>query len=189
MTQEENWLQLEIIHASDQLVIGSWGNVFISLVLDSVDTQNAVTLIQKQTHFAARNPEGICMLTVIKKGASIPKGNVRRELAKCLHKNNIIFSATVMESQGFFAAANRAFITGLTLLSSHDYPHKIFTSLRDCSKWVEDMCADKLHTHDMYSFSVRKAVKDLESVSISRDRDHSVFEEDTKNERFPITLH
>lgn len=75
---------------------------------------------------ARHYPKGIALLTVISEVAPMPSGEARKALADLMGAHRPIrCSAVIMEGTGFRAAAVRSVVTGLTLLSHYEYPHRI----------------------------------------------------------------
>lgn len=75
---------------------------------------------------ARHHPKGIALLTVISEVAPMPSSEARRALADLMSAHlRIRCSAVIMEGTGFRAAAVRSVVTGLMLLSHHEYPHRM----------------------------------------------------------------
>lgn len=75
---------------------------------------------------ARHHPKGIALLTVISEVAPMPSSEARKALADLMCTHRLIrCSAVIMEGTGFRAAAVRSVVTGLALLSHHEYPHRI----------------------------------------------------------------
>jgi len=85
--------------------------------------QNSNTLV---ADVARQHPKGIALLTLISEVAPMPSSEARKTLAELMSSNRFIrCSAVIMEGTGFRAAAVRSVVTGLTLLSRHEFPHRI----------------------------------------------------------------
>ena len=115
-----------VVTKTHDYALASW-NEIAALVWRHETTlegiQNSNTLVAE---VARRHPKGIALLTVISAVAPMPSSEARKTLADLMSSNRCIrCSAVIMEGTGFRAAAVRSVVTSLTLLSRHDFPHRI----------------------------------------------------------------
>ncbi len=114
---------------------GTWHNVFINAWKENPDlsTINQTEKIMKD--FASSQPTGIGLFSIIKQKATIPKSEVRSMMAKVFKNTKVIGSVSIVEGKGFRAAAVLGFLSSLTLLARHPFPHKAFDSVNEASSW------------------------------------------------------
>jgi len=115
-----------VVTQNHDYALASW-NEIVALVWRHDTTlegiQNSNTLVAEVAHL---HPKGIALLTLISAVAPMPSSEARKALADLMSSNRYIrCSAVIMEGTGFRAAAVRSVVTGLTLLSRHEYPHRI----------------------------------------------------------------
>ncbi len=93
---------------------------------------------QLSEKLAQQYPGGGGLLTIVPAEASLPSGEVREAIAKGLRKFSGFtrVAALAFEGSGFRAAAVRGIVTGITLLSRHTFPSKVFGSLEEASAWL-----------------------------------------------------
>lgn len=118
--------------------VAVWGPVVI-LIWRHETTLDGVRAVDERLHdFARTNPSGGGLMTIIEANAPLPEAHVRDALAGVLKKHPVAIksSAVVHEGSGFRAAAVRGVVTGLTLLARQPFPHRIFATVDDGSRWL-----------------------------------------------------
>lgn len=88
--------------------------------------------------FSAAHPRSAGLVTVVEVGAPLPPPDVRQAIANLLASFAPIVkaSALVHEGEGFRAAAVRGVVTGLTMLATVPYPHRVFATVEDGARWM-----------------------------------------------------
>ncbi|MGE5786671.1 MAG: hypothetical protein ACM3ZE_18900, partial [Myxococcales bacterium] len=75
---------------------------------------------------ARHHPKGIALLAVISEVVPMPSSEARKALSNLMSTHRLVrCSAVIMEGTGFRAAAVRSVVTGLALMSHHEYPYRI----------------------------------------------------------------
>jgi hypothetical protein len=116
-----------VVTQCQDYALASW-NEIVAVVWRHETTVDAVRNMQSAvTELARSYPKGIGMLTVIAAGAPLPGSAARKALADLLSTGSVYIrcSAVIMEGSGFRAATVRSVVTGLTMMSKHDFPHRI----------------------------------------------------------------
>jgi hypothetical protein len=77
------------------------------------------------------------LMQYVEQGAPPPGTAARTALADMLTagRGRLVCSSLVYPGTGFWAAAARAFVTGLNLLARPGFPHVIFPTVQDAAKW------------------------------------------------------
>ena len=99
-----------------------------------------------------RFPDGVGLLQVAEPTTTPPDSAARGALGKMLKegekgegKKGIVCSAVVYTGTGFWMAAARAFVTGMTMLSKLGFPHVIFATVPEAADWHARLLSDE-HT-------------------------------------------
>lgn len=91
------------------------------------------------TDFAASlAPQRFCLLTLVEAGAPMPPAGSRAGLAHLLHANAefLVASAVAYEGSGFRAAAVRGVATSIAVMSNHQFPHRVFSSVFEATDFL-----------------------------------------------------
>lgn len=88
--------------------------------------------------FSGAHAHAAALLTIVELGAPLPAPEVRQGIANMLASFAplVKVSALVHEGEGFRAAAVRGVVTGLTMLATVPYPHKVFANVEDGARWM-----------------------------------------------------
>ena len=128
-----------VIHAvTEDYTIMSWDRC-LGLVWKKETTvagMQAYTQVYREV--SLRYPSGIYLLTVVEEDAPMPPFEAREAVAVFLRNGagRIRMSAVVHEGAGFRAAAVRSVVTGISMLSKAPFPHRIFATVEQASKWL-----------------------------------------------------
>ena len=128
----------EMIDVTKDHLIATWRNVLI-LVWKQETTQEGVHKLKASYDALAQKfPKNVFLLTVVEQDAPMPASPVRVALADFLAgcKGKMVLSAVVHEGTGFRAAAVRSVVTGLAMMANLPYPHKVFATVDDASRWL-----------------------------------------------------
>jgi hypothetical protein len=110
--------------------------------IDAVKRVNRVI-----TEFATSlAPQRFCLLTLVEAGAPLPPAGSRAGLAHLLHANAefLVASAVAFEGSGFRAAAVRGVATSIAVMSNHQFPHRIFSSVLEATDFLTTELSDEL---------------------------------------------
>lgn len=101
--------------------------------LEAVDLLDA-----EMRRYRREHPVPIGLLMVVAERAAPPSASVRAQMAHHMRRSQdeIRASALVYEGDGFRAAAIRAVVTGINLVTKTAYPHKIFGSVSSAADWM-----------------------------------------------------
>ena len=128
---------LDRLATTSDYAMAALDNVFIvywRLATTSEGVKALATVIQP---LAAKYPEGIGLLTIIPPRAAPPAHAVRVELAAGMKMaNGVKGSAVCFEGTGLRATIVRSVVTGITLLSGTAFPHRVFATLEEGSRFV-----------------------------------------------------
>lgn len=83
-------------------------------------------------------PQRFCLLTLVEAGAPMPPAGARAGLAHLLHANAdfLVASAVAFEGSGFRAAAVRGVATSIAVMSNHQFPHRVFSSVFEATDFL-----------------------------------------------------
>jgi hypothetical protein len=131
----ESW---KLVSKEADYALAHWQQVFAVFWRRETTVEGARELARSCAAFAATQPRGIGLLTIVESGAPLPASAARNEIAEFLASGSrfIKCSAVVFEGSGFRAAAVRSVVTGLTLMAKQAYPHKV-CSLEDAISMFE----------------------------------------------------
>lgn len=126
------------IHAVDaRYAVATRGNmIFIAwrgeTLVSAISTAKKVlvqALMQRYTCYG--------LLQYVEHGAPPPDTAARSALADMLTagQQRLVCSSLVYAGTGFWAAAARAFVTGLNLLARPGFPHVIFPTVQQAAQW------------------------------------------------------
>ena len=141
-TLSDKWA-VHITKSTPDYAIGTWGDIFLIVWIGQTSLSAATTFSREIERFSSVRPEGIGLVDVILKKATLPKADVRKLFADILVNTNILVSVAVMEGLGFRAAAVRSFVQGLNMLARHDFPHRIFGTVNECANWFISAANEK----------------------------------------------
>ncbi|SRR5258706_6803879 len=117
--------------------MASWHRFYIDIWRVNTTLEGVRQLKAGFAAFAADQPAGVGLLTIVQPYAPLPPSDARAELAAFLAgaASSIKWSAVVHEGVGFRAAAVRGVVTGLTMLARPPYPHKVFATVAQACHW------------------------------------------------------
>jgi len=131
-------MNAQLFVATRDYLMGSWQSVFI-LVWRDKTTFEGVTALEQLLDGFARDRSDVFLLTVVEERARIPSFPVRDALATVLDNeaSRLCLSAVVYEGTGFRAAAVRAVVSGLALMSKISARHRVFSTVADATAWFQ----------------------------------------------------
>jgi hypothetical protein len=129
---------VEIYLSDDVQAIGGVGNVLVSLTRYHQDMDRLRALRKAiATHFK-RWPGGVATITVLEQTAysTLLSKDERQEINQLAIDYVSRGVGLVIEGSGFRAAAVRAMLSAVYLVTRVTYPRKIFDRLHEASSWV-----------------------------------------------------
>lgn len=99
----------------------------------------------------------------------MPTPQARTELANFLADSgmNIHYSALVYEGSGFRAAAVRSVVTGLSMIASQAFPHKVFASTSEGAAWMASQCGSGIGWN-VSQMQIDKTIGDIRAQALSK---------------------
>ncbi len=116
---------------------GGWRDFLVVIWRGETTMEGIAELEAHLAAFAAGQPDGVVLVTIVERRAPLPPGKVRDALARFMARSaSIRASGVVFEGSGFRASAVRSVVTGLTMLAKQPYPHKVFATVEQASVWL-----------------------------------------------------
>jgi HEAT repeat protein len=148
----------------------SWCNVGIAVwrVYTLAPDIDAVSSLL--TRLAAKHPGGVGLVQVVEVGAVVPDADARAALARMLRDGSqfIRCAAVVYLGSGFGAAAVRGVVTGLAMLSRHEFPHEVKDSVRDAATMIaRHLCPEQKARTD-FALHLETAIETVRAAGIAR---------------------
>lgn len=122
--------------------VATWGPILVVVWKGTVTVAAAREIQFALRDLAASLPrEDVALLTIVEADAPMPSADARTALANILRfcADDIRCSCVVMEGDGFRAAAARSIATGLSLIARQPFPHRIFSTVHEGSRWVAQL--------------------------------------------------
>ncbi len=139
-TQTVSEPRLVVYHSNRDLIVGSAENLLL-VVWRNTTTREGIEICRE--HLIERCSGRGCefaLMTVVERGAQLPDAAARADLATLMHEGSkwIQVSALVFEGGGFIAAGIRGVVTGISMLARQSFPHRVFDSVSDASRFIEN---------------------------------------------------
>jgi hypothetical protein len=118
---------------------GTWRNVFINVWADDVTLEAARGLGSAIGRLLEQHPRGVAIFGVSRPGvAVVPGSEERRLLSEMLSKQGkaLLAVASVIQGDGFVAAAKRTVMSTISLLARQPCPVAIFDAHHDAAAWL-----------------------------------------------------
>lgn len=128
----------EVMANGQGVVLGTWRQFYL-IVYTGETTQASVDLIDEgYARFRERSPGPAGLFVVVEDRVPMPPGPVRERIAEFMKAagGHVRASALVQEGTGFRAAAVRSVATGITLLARQPFPHHVFATVAEASRWL-----------------------------------------------------
>jgi hypothetical protein len=129
--------ELRVLEVDKDHAMGTWGNMLIIVWRGITYIPTIERCMVAMSELIAAYPAGIGLLQVAEMTAKPPDGAVRAAVARMLAsgRDHVTSSSLVYSGTGFWMAACRAFVTGLTLLSRPGFPHEVFATVDEAANW------------------------------------------------------
>ncbi len=117
--------------------VGALGRVVIA-VFDRAPSVVQAHTMARVLAATARAHQAVNILSVVGASCRLPDAAVRDQLTRDVKtvQGHIGVVATVIEGDGFGAAALRGAVTGMTLMLRPSYPTKVFSSVQDSADFI-----------------------------------------------------
>jgi len=129
-----------IVSSSPDYMFATWRQMMIAVWHGETTLEGVKLADGIYEDFAAKNPGGIFVLTIVEEHAPMPDSATRAALSHQLKSGGgkTKYSAVVHEGTGFRAAAVRSVVTGITLFSKPPYPHKVFATVLQAANFFAE---------------------------------------------------
>jgi hypothetical protein len=126
-----------VVFADEGCAIATCGNVFVNVMREAQTLPRLRELRRHIVRHVAVWGANTISISVLEPGATAntPK-EVRDETAAITRDYQSIAAAIVIEGSGFRAAALRAVVAAIYLVSHSPYPHKIVETVFDGARWL-----------------------------------------------------
>ncbi len=136
--------QLRILASNPEYALGWAPSVvlYVWRAQTTLEAAKAATAAIQCAREASSCGRGL-LLGIVEERTPPPGLAVRRELAEAMgrHGDFVFASALVFEGRGFQASMVRMVATGLSLMAPFPFPHQVFESLADSTRWLELLSA------------------------------------------------
>jgi hypothetical protein len=129
---------LEVFLSDNDAVVARWRDFFLAVWKGETHMEAVDRLDAEMRRYRGENAIPVGMLMVVAERAALPSPSVRARMSRHMHRTHdeVRASALVYEGDGFRAAAIRAVVTGLNLVTKTAYPHKVFGSVLSAADWM-----------------------------------------------------
>ena len=127
-----------LVAADADHALGVWHNLAIVVWRCETKPEAVSAMRQEYLSVASRYPGGIGMLTIIEDTATMPPIEARKAIADLFEElgPRVKVSAAVFEGSGFRAAFVRGVVTGLNMMTSQPFPHRVYGELTAAAEWL-----------------------------------------------------
>lgn len=128
----------QMMAADHGIVLGAWRQFFFIVYTGATSAASIELLDEAYARFREQSPGSSGLCTVVEEQAPLPPGPVREGIARFMKAagGHVVASALVQEGTGFRAAAVRSVATGITLLAKQPFPHHVFATVAEASRWL-----------------------------------------------------
>jgi hypothetical protein len=128
----------EVFLSDADAVVARWQDFFLAVWKGETHMEAVDLLDVEMRRYRRENPVPVGLLMVVAERAALPAAPVRAQMSRHMRRTQeeIRASALVYEGGGFRAAAIRAVVTGINMVTKTAYPHKVFDSVSSAADWV-----------------------------------------------------
>jgi hypothetical protein len=131
--------QLDYVRRDARCAIATWENLLLLHFSESLHLSDfqAFALAHRKVH--AKNPKGIGVVGLVEPTGLMPSAEVREAARRLTDEtaNDVLFHATVLFGEGFWAGGIRALVNGIFMLSRSRYPQSVFSTIDDAVRWTQ----------------------------------------------------
>lgn len=134
----------EITYAAHDLAMGRWKNVSFAVWRAKPTVESAVVLQDRYLALAKQAPAGFFTFGVIEAGVPNPDAPAHRAITAAMDavENELLGAAVVVEATGFAAAALRAALATMSMLTRVRSPRRFFASVDAAAIWTAQLMPD-----------------------------------------------
>lgn len=163
-------LSTEMLLVSEDLVLGRGGNLSIVIWRRKPTGAGATALEQHYRSMMSRFPKGFATLIVIEEGTPNPDDHLRRQITATMDSpgERLSHVAVVLEAKGFAAAALRAALASMSMVTRSRFPRRFVASVDEAIEWmasgIQDDAGRELSAAEILRgvAELRRAVRDRE---------------------------
>lgn len=163
-------LSTEILLVSEDLVLGRGGNLSIVIWRRKPTGAGAAALEQHYRSMMSRFPQGFASLIVIEDGTPTPDDHLRRQITATMDApgERLSHVAVVLESKGFAAAALRAALASMSMVTRSRFPRRFVGSVDEAVSWMASGVRDDLG-RELSVSAILRGVADLRHAVRGRE--------------------
>jgi hypothetical protein len=130
---------LEYIRRDARCAVAIWENLLLLHFSESLRVSDFQAFAAAHRKVFAKNPGGIGVVGLVEPTGLMPSAEVREAARRLTDEtaNDVLFHATVLFGDGFWAGAIRALVNGIFMLSRSRYPQSIFSNIEDAVRWSD----------------------------------------------------
>ena len=134
----------EITYAAHDLATGRWKNISLAVWRARPTVESAVALQEHYSALAKSFPQGFFSFGAIEAGVPNPDEPARKAISAAMDavQRELLGAAFVVEDTGFGAAALRATLATMSLLTRSRFPRRFFSSVDDAAAWTARQMPD-----------------------------------------------
>jgi hypothetical protein len=129
--------ELRVLEVDRDHAVATWANLMVIVWRGQTQPVAVLRAEKALEELMATYTDGVGLLQVAEPTAPPPDGASRAAVAKMLEsgRGRITSSSLVYAGTGFYMAAARAFVTGLSLLTRAGFPHEVFATVPEAAEW------------------------------------------------------
>jgi hypothetical protein len=135
---------VRVLFSATDLAVGHWKNVCLVVWRAKPTLASAQELERQYRHLAKLHPRGFLSVGVIEAGVANPGDAERKAISSAMDavQNELLGAAAVLEATGFAAAALRAVLATMSLLTRSRFPRRFTASVAEAAMWAAPLAPD-----------------------------------------------
>jgi hypothetical protein len=164
--------ETKVLYADTGNAVAVCGNVFVNVMREAQTLERLRELRRHIERHVARWGDRTLSISVLEPGATAetPK-DVRDETAAITREYPSIAAVIVIEGKGFRAAAIRAVLAAIYLVSRSPYPHRIVDSVFFGARWLVEQ-GERHNLHEANALDIEIAVEKARAALHQRTAAH-----------------
>lgn len=132
-----------IVLATERYTLAEWRSVLFFVWHATTRGEDVAAVRPPFDRWVDRVGTAGVVFTVVERGVDVPTGDARQGLndLRARGRGAVVAMASVVEAEGFEAAALRSVSTGVSIATGAAFPHRSFSSTADASAWIETQTA------------------------------------------------
>ena len=129
--------QLEYVRRDARCAVATFENLLLLHFSESLRLADFQAFAVAHKKVLAKHPGGVGVIALVESTGLVPSAEVREAARRLTDEtaSDVLFHATVLFGEGFWASALRALVNGIFLLSRSRYPQSVFSSMEDAVHW------------------------------------------------------